>query len=47
MAQSLEVETIVEGLETSEELTWARDQGATYAQGYLIARPDNPPLKTC
>lgn len=45
MAQSLGVETIVEGVETREELGWARDQGATYAQGYLIAKPANPPLR--
>ena len=44
-AQSLDVETIVEGVETHEELEWARDRGATYAQGYLIARPASPPLK--
>jgi EAL domain-containing protein (putative c-di-GMP-specific phosphodiesterase class I) len=44
MAQSLDVETIVEGVETREELEW--DRGATYAQGYLIARPASPPLKS-
>lgn len=45
MAQSLGVETIVEGVETHEELEWARDRSASYAQGYLIARPASPPLK--
>ncbi len=45
IAQDLEVAALVEGVETSEEPAWARDQGATYAQGYLISRPDNPPLK--
>ena len=43
MAQSLEVETIVEGVETEEELVWARERGATFVQGFLIGRPASPP----
>jgi len=43
IAQSLNVETVVEGIEHLEELRWAREHGATYAQGYLIARPCTPP----
>lgn len=43
MAQGLGVETIVEGVETEEELAWARERGATFVQGFLIARPASPP----
>lgn len=46
MAQNLGVETIVEGVETGEELAWARERGATFAQGFLIARPTSPPSKS-
>ena len=46
MARGLEVETIVEGVETEGELAWARENGATFAQGYLIARPQSPPVRS-
>jgi EAL domain-containing protein (putative c-di-GMP-specific phosphodiesterase class I) len=39
LAQHLRIETIAEGVETSEELDWNRERGAKYAQGYFIARP--------
>lgn len=39
LAQHLKIETIAEGVETSEELDWNRERGATYVQGYYIARP--------
>ncbi len=39
------METIVEDVETEEELDWAREKGATFAQRYLIARPTAPPTK--
>lgn len=39
LAQRLKIETIAEGVETSEELAWNRERGATYVQGYYIARP--------
>lgn len=39
LAQHLKVETIAEGVETSEELEWNRARGVTYVQGYFIARP--------
>lgn len=45
MAQSLGIETIVEGVEHRGELNWARDKGASFAQGHLIARPSTPPLQ--
>lgn len=43
MAQELGVQTIVEGVETEGELRWARENKATFVQGYLIARPTSPP----
>lgn len=43
LAQSLRIETIAEGVETSEELEWNRERGATYVQGYFIARPSAVP----
>lgn len=39
LAQHLMIETIAEGVETSEELDWNRERGARYVQGYFIARP--------
>ena len=39
LAQQLKIETIAEGVETSEELDWNRERGATYVQGYYIALP--------
>jgi EAL domain-containing protein (putative c-di-GMP-specific phosphodiesterase class I) len=39
LAQQLKIETIAEGVETDEELAWNRERGATYVQGYYIARP--------
>jgi EAL domain-containing protein (putative c-di-GMP-specific phosphodiesterase class I) len=42
IAVALGVETIAEGVETQEELAWVQAHGATYAQGYAIARPTEP-----
>lgn len=39
LAQQLKIETIAESVETDEELAWNRERGATYVQGYYIARP--------
>ncbi len=39
MARALKLQTVAEGVETSEQLAFLRDQGATLAQGYLFARP--------
>lgn len=39
IAQGLNIQTVAEGIETLEELNWVRARGATFAQGYLIARP--------
>lgn len=39
MARALKLQTVAEGVETSEQLCFLREQGATLAQGYLFARP--------
>jgi EAL domain-containing protein (putative c-di-GMP-specific phosphodiesterase class I) len=39
LAQHLSIETIAEGVETSEELEWNQERGARYVQGYFIGRP--------
>jgi EAL domain-containing protein (putative c-di-GMP-specific phosphodiesterase class I) len=44
IATALGIETIAEGIETPGELEWAQTNGATYAQGFGIARPGVPTL---
>lgn len=39
MAHALEVEVVVEGVETAEQLQLLREMGCDLAQGYLVARP--------
>jgi EAL domain-containing protein (putative c-di-GMP-specific phosphodiesterase class I) len=39
MARELNLDVIVEGIETVEQAAWLRDNGAIYAQGYLYGRP--------
>lgn len=39
MARALKLQTVAEGVETSDQLAFLREQGATLAQGYLFARP--------
>lgn len=46
IAQSLNIRTIAEGIECQEELTWVRAHGATFVQGYLIAKPAALPVIT-
>ena len=43
LAQALNIDTIAEGVETDAELEWNRERGATYVQGYYIARPSAVP----
>ncbi len=44
IACKLEIKTVAEGVETVEELEWVRERGATFVQGYLIAKPTSPPI---
>ncbi len=44
IACQLEIKTIAEGVETLEEFEWVRQRGATFVQGYLIAKPTSPPI---
>lgn len=46
IAQQLDIQTVAEGIECVEELNWLRERGATFAQGYLIARPSAVPATT-
>lgn len=40
IAQRLRIESVVSGIGTQAELTWAYEQGANYVQGPLLARRD-------
>lgn len=44
IAQHLDIQTVAEGVEVPEELEWVREHGATFVQGYLIAKPAHPPV---
>ncbi|MBI3569199.1 MAG: EAL domain-containing protein [Gemmatimonadetes bacterium] len=44
IASTLGIQTIAEGIEVPEELAWVQSHGATYAQGFGIARPGVPTL---
>lgn len=44
IALELGVHTIAEGVQTPAELRWVQEHGATFAQGYLIAKPGAPPV---
>jgi EAL domain-containing protein (putative c-di-GMP-specific phosphodiesterase class I) len=45
LAHSLDISTIAEGVETAEEMNWIQAHGATFAQGWFIAKPANPPVR--
>ncbi|WP_082803657.1 EAL domain-containing protein [Anabaena sp. 4-3] len=44
IAQQLNILTVAEGIECIDELNWLRERGATFAQGYLIAKPSPIPV---
>jgi len=43
LCQDLDAVVVAEGIETVDELRAVVDAGATYGQGYLLARPAFPP----
>jgi EAL domain-containing protein (putative c-di-GMP-specific phosphodiesterase class I) len=43
LCHELDAVVVAEGIETMEELEAVRHAGATFGQGYLLARPDFPP----
>ncbi|RKH69906.1 EAL domain-containing protein [Corallococcus aberystwythensis] len=43
IAKQLGIQTVAEGIETAEELSWVRRHGVDFVQGYLIARPAAAP----
>jgi len=45
VARSVDVQTIVEGVETEGEWQWSIENGADYAQGYLFAKPAPTPYR--
>ncbi|MBW4574918.1 MAG: EAL domain-containing protein [Aphanothece sp. CMT-3BRIN-NPC111] len=46
IAQRLNIKTIAEGIESTEELCWVKEHGANFVQGYLIAKPSMLPVTT-
>jgi EAL domain-containing protein (putative c-di-GMP-specific phosphodiesterase class I) len=45
IALELGIKTVAEGVECLEELAWVQAHGATYVQGYLIAKPSATPVR--
>ena len=39
LAQHLDLTTVAEGIETSDQFSFLRDMGCRYGQGYLFAKP--------
>jgi len=46
LAQSLELTTVAEGVETAAELQWVQQHGVDLVQGYLIGKPAPTPVRT-
>lgn len=44
ISQKLNIQTVAEGVECTGELNWLQAHGATFAQGYLIAKPSAEPV---
>jgi diguanylate cyclase (GGDEF)-like protein len=42
MAEAMHLSTVVEGIETEDQLALARDMGCGFAQGYLLGKPTAP-----
>ena len=39
LCRHLDLDTLVEGVETEEQLAWLRDEGCTEVQGHLFSPP--------
>lgn len=46
LARAFQLAVVVEGIETQDQLERLRDMGCEYGQGYLFARPLDPPVAT-
>lgn len=46
LARTLEMESVAEGIETQEQLAFAREAGITNGQGYLMCRPQPAAMVT-
>lgn len=46
LTHCLNIKTVAEGIESLEELSWLQQHGASFAQGYLIAKPAAIPIAT-
>lgn len=44
ITQKLNIKTVAEGIESLEELLWVRERGATFIQGFLVAKPSKTPV---
>ncbi len=44
VANALGIDSLAEGIETEGELAWVVEHGATYVQGFLLARPAPAPI---
>lgn len=45
LAQSLEITTVAEGVETPGELQWVQEQGVDLVQGFLMGKPAPAPVR--
>jgi EAL domain-containing protein (putative c-di-GMP-specific phosphodiesterase class I) len=39
IGRGMGIGTIVEGIEEEDELSWCRDHGADFVQGFLLGKP--------
>lgn len=40
LGRDLQLDVVAEGIETSDQLAWAKAAGCTHAQGFFLARPE-------
>jgi EAL domain-containing protein (putative c-di-GMP-specific phosphodiesterase class I) len=44
LAHKIGAQVVAEGVEVEEQLTWLRNAGCDYVQGYLLGRPQPPEI---